>query len=135
MSNIELRVISPEEELFRGESQMVVIPGEEGDFAAMSQHSPLVTFLRPGKIEVYNNSNQVIASYFSGSGFVKVDQNSCIIMTDYVKKLEELDLKSIDSEIKKLQEEITAEVDSSIKEKLIEKSNILLAERDVAKTS
>ena len=31
---------------------MVVVPGEDGDFAAMFEHAPLITYLRPGKLEV-----------------------------------------------------------------------------------
>ena len=52
MQNMDVSIISPEEEIYKGYAEMVVIPGEDGDFAAMYQHAPLITYLRPGKLEV-----------------------------------------------------------------------------------
>ena len=65
-------------------------PGEDGDFAAMHLHSPTITYLRPGKIEVIDENSNLVSAFFTGSGFVKLNQNSCIIMTDYIKKLEDI---------------------------------------------
>ena len=31
---------------------MVVLPGEDGDFSVLSEHAPIITYLRPGKITI-----------------------------------------------------------------------------------
>ena len=58
MQTMNVSIISPEEEIYKGLAEMVVVPGEDGDFAAMFEHAPLITYLRPGKLEVIEEENR-----------------------------------------------------------------------------
>ena len=71
---------------------MVVLPGEEGDFSVLSEHAPIITYLRPGKITIIEEKNKEHI-YFVGSGFVKVENNNCQVLVDYIKKSNDFDLK------------------------------------------
>jgi F-type H+-transporting ATPase subunit epsilon len=44
---INLKVVSPQKVIFEKEVEMAVLPGAEGDFAAMENHSPFISSLRP----------------------------------------------------------------------------------------
>ncbi|MFA5898583.1 MAG: F0F1 ATP synthase subunit epsilon [Hyphomicrobium sp.] len=48
--NFEL--VTPERLVFSGEASQVVVPGAEGDFAVLSGHSPFISTLRPGILDV-----------------------------------------------------------------------------------
>lgn len=48
--NFEL--VTPERLVFAGEASQVVVPGAEGDFAVLAGHSPFISTLRPGILEV-----------------------------------------------------------------------------------
>ncbi|MDP1879059.1 MAG: ATP synthase F1 subunit epsilon, partial [Actinomycetota bacterium] len=48
--NFEL--VTPERLVFSGEATQVVVPGSEGDFAVLAGHSPFISTLRPGILEV-----------------------------------------------------------------------------------
>jgi F-type H+-transporting ATPase subunit epsilon len=48
--NFEL--VTPERLVFAGEAQQVVVPGAEGDFAVLAGHSPFISTLRPGILDV-----------------------------------------------------------------------------------
>ena len=48
--NFEL--VTPERLVFSGEATQVVVPGSEGDFAVLVGHSPFISTLRPGILEV-----------------------------------------------------------------------------------
>ncbi len=48
--NFEL--VTPERLVFSGEATQVVVPGAEGDFAVLAGHSPFISTLRPGILEV-----------------------------------------------------------------------------------
>src|SRR3990170_5202451 len=48
--NFEL--VTPERLVFSGEASQVVVPGAEGDFAVLAGHSPFISTLRPGILEV-----------------------------------------------------------------------------------
>ena len=40
---INLKVVSPQKVIFEKEVEMAVLPGAEGDFAAMPNHSPFIS--------------------------------------------------------------------------------------------
>ena len=58
MQIMNVSIISPEEEIYNGSAEMVVVPGEDGDFAAMYDHAPLITYLRPGKLEIIEDEQK-----------------------------------------------------------------------------
>jgi len=124
LENLELKLISPDKEYYNGPANMVVIPGEEGDFSAMKDHAPIVTYLRPGKLEIFNNEADNI-SFFVGSGFVKVLDNRCLILVDYIKEIAEIDKKILDKEIEDIENKIEKEKDKTLLKKLILKKKIL----------
>ena len=73
--SLKTQIISPDDEIFDGDTDMVVLPGEDGDFAAMYEHAPIITFLRPGKVEVFSKEEKV--AFFVSGGFVKIQNNNC----------------------------------------------------------
>ena len=60
---IELKVVSPQKVIFQKEVEMAVLPGAEGDFAAMQNHSPFISSLRPGQMAIMSN-NKTEESFF-----------------------------------------------------------------------
>ena len=124
MVDFELKLISPEEQHYNGNVYMVVLPGEDGDFAAMSQHAPLITYLRPGKLDIIEAEEQK-KSYFVSGGFVKVEQKVCLVMVDYIKSIEQLNKIEIEKEIAVFEEKFAKEEDKTLKNKFTSKISIL----------
>ena len=131
MTELELKLISPEKEYYSGTTEMVVVPAEEGYFAAMKDHSPLVTFLRPGKIEIYNKQ-KVEKIFFVGGGFVKVAENLCLILVDYIKEPNQIDKNILKKELKNIDESINNAKDSTLLNKLLLKKKILEEEYQIS---
>lgn len=130
MNNLELKLISPDKEYYNGNVDMVVIPGEEGDFSAMKEHAPIITFLRPGMIEVFNE-DKLESSYFVGGGFVKILDNKCLVLVDYIKSKSDLDKKETEQEINIINEKIEHEKNVNLLEKLKLKKKILQEEHQI----
>tara|TARA_A100001011_G_scaffold9524_1_gene10665 strand:+ start:10075 stop:10488 length:414 start_codon:yes stop_codon:yes gene_type:complete len=127
---IKTQIISPDKEIYNGSSEMVVLPGEEGDFAAMYEHAPLITFLRPGKIEIFLISEKEKLDYFVSGGFVKVQDNKCIVMVDYIKKINEINIKDNEKKISDLLLKLDKENDSINKNLLLSEIEILKSENE-----
>ena len=53
MNTIQVEIVSAERALFSGEATMVVAPGKDGDLGIAPRHTPLLTSLRPGDIQVF----------------------------------------------------------------------------------
>ena len=49
MSTFPLRISSPDGDLFRGDAEMLILRGTEGDLAIMAGHIPFVTAVVQGK--------------------------------------------------------------------------------------
>ena len=128
MQTMNVSIISPEEEIYRGSAEMVVVPGEDGDFAAMFEHAPLITYLRPGKLEVIQEEKKEKIAYFVRGGFVKVQENQCLIMVDFIKNVKDINVSVNENEISSLRSKLILETSESIKEGLSKSIELLETE-------
>ena len=56
---MQVDIVTPEKVLFKdNDVPMVTIPGIEGQMGILDNHVPIVTFLRPGVINVENKNNK-----------------------------------------------------------------------------
>ena len=74
-------LITPNKNLISGESEMVVVPGEEGDFGVLPNHSNLISQIRPGILKIFKN-NKIDKSFFLYSGFAEVSDNKLIVLSE-----------------------------------------------------
>ena len=56
-----LEIITPEKKVFQGEVNSVQLPGSNGKFEVLNNHSPIVSTLTKGHLRVidYNNETQL----------------------------------------------------------------------------
>ena len=86
---IELKVVSTQKVIFQKEVEMAVLPGTEGDFAAMPGHSPFISSLRPGQMVIMSN-NKVEESFFVSGGLVMLKEKVCEVLVDQIESLMEI---------------------------------------------
>ena len=86
---INLKVVSPQKVIFEKEVEMAVLPGAEGDFAAMENHSPFISSLRPGQMAIMAN-NQLQESFFVSGGLVMLKDKTCEVLVDQIESLGEI---------------------------------------------
>ena len=116
---LKTQIISPDDKIFDGNTEMVVLPGEDGDFAAMYEHAPIITFLRPGKIEVFSEELKEKNRFFVSGGFVKIQNNKCIVMVDYIKNTNEINIKENEKKISELLLKLEKEEDQTTRGDLL----------------
>ena len=124
MANFSLQLVSPDTDYFVGTIDMVVLPGENGDFTVLPEHAPIITYLRPGKISIFEEHKKE-HSYFVGSGFVKVQNNNCQVLVDYIKTFTDINVEESKKELSKILSEIENEKNELKVQNLIEKKEIL----------
>ena len=86
---IELKVVSTQKVIFQKEVEMAVLPGTEGDFAAMPGHSPFISSLRPGQM-VIMSKNKVEESFFVSGGLVMLKEKVCEVLVDQIEPLSDI---------------------------------------------
>jgi F-type H+-transporting ATPase subunit epsilon len=85
----EFELVSPEKLLISQPAEMVVVPGTEGDFGALPRHSPMITGVRPGVIEVYENG-RVEKRIFVAGGFAEVNETRITVLAEEAIPLSDL---------------------------------------------
>ena len=90
MSAIKLEIVSAETAIFSGEATMVVAPGKDGDLGIAPKHTPLLTTLRPGEIEVHKEGEDKEYIYVTG-GILAVQPHMVTILADSATHSDELD--------------------------------------------
>ena len=97
-------LITPSKTLVSNEFDMVVVPGAEGDFGVLQNHSNLISMLRPGILKTYNN-NKVDKEFFLYSGFADVTSDKLTVLSDIALEKNEFDLKFEKENLVRLEQE------------------------------
>ena len=103
MESFNYKVVTPERIFLEGEASMVVVPGVEGDIGFLSNHSSLITSIRPGMIKV-NDSSEKENSLFVEEGFVKFSNNELLVVAIGVDNEESINSEFINEKINRLTE-------------------------------
>jgi F-type H+-transporting ATPase subunit epsilon len=86
---VTLEIVSPAKLLVSRDVEMVVMPGYEGDLAAMPNHAPMITLLRGGVVTIYEAGSPT-DRFFVGGGFAEITPDRCTILADDVMPVSEL---------------------------------------------
>jgi F-type H+-transporting ATPase subunit epsilon len=78
---VAFELVSPERLLLSEEVDMVVMPGEEGDFGVLNRHAPMISTLRPGVIQVHDGGS-VTERIFVAGGFAEVTPERCTVLAE-----------------------------------------------------
>lgn len=95
-------LIKPNREIISGEFEMVVVPGEDGDFGVLPNHSNLISQIRPGILKIYKN-NKIDKSFFLYSGFAEVSDNNLIVLSETAFDVNDFKLNNFKDNISKFE--------------------------------
>ena len=89
-----IEIISPDSSIIKTETSEVVIPSFEGEMGILKDHIPLITFLRPGLINIKTNTDQ---KFFVEEGTVEFSNNNLLILTSTAKEVTKMNKKFVDT--------------------------------------
>ena len=79
--NFNTEIISPEKILLTDKTDSVTIPSFEGEMTILANHISLITFLRPGIIEINGTKKN---KYFLEEGTVEFSNNNLVILSSTI---------------------------------------------------
>ena len=115
-SKLQFDLVTPETLLLSTQADMVNVPGVEGDFGVMVQHSPLMSLVRAGVIYVENDKER--QGYFVRGGFANATPAHVTILAEHVLPLKDLTMATLEAEIKAVKE--SAEDSQQAKQDIID---------------
>src|SRR6188474_3086459 len=88
---IHVDVVSAEEQIFSGEAEFVVLPGESGELGIYPRHTPLITRIRPGSVRIKIPNQQDEQLIFVAGGILEVQPNVITVLADTAIRGHDLD--------------------------------------------
>ncbi|QEL66574.1 F-type H+-transporting ATPase subunit epsilon [Oryzomicrobium terrae] len=78
---VHVDVVSAEEQIYSGEAEYVVLPGEAGELGIWPRHTPLLTRIKPGAVRIKVPDGEAEVIYVSG-GMLEVQPNMVTVLAD-----------------------------------------------------
>ena len=79
---LKFDLVSPERLVLSAEVDAVQVPGAEGDFGVLPNHSPVMAMLRPGTLTVENGGKS--QSFELDGGFVDVTPEGVTVLAETI---------------------------------------------------
>ena len=88
---IQVDIVTPEKKIFSENNVLSAnVPGIEGDLEILSNHIPIITFLKPGRINIEAEGSK--KSFFISDGVLEFNSNVLTILVSEI-----FDTMAIDS--------------------------------------
>lgn len=120
-------LVSPEALVLGGEASEVVVPGSEGYFTVLAKHSPFMTTVKPGIVDVKMSDGEAKQIFVRG-GFADVSPDGFTLLAEEATMLEDFDLEKLEQSIQDARDDVK---DSEGDKK--EKAEALLAQLEECK--
>lgn len=100
---IQVEIVTPRRQLFKGEAQMITMPGIEGEMGVLGGHAPLLTTLNIGEITLQRADGETEYIAVSG-GVVEVRPDKVIILARSAERAEDIDVARAEAALARAQE-------------------------------
>lgn len=103
-ATIHVDVVSAEESIFSGEAEFVVLPGEAGELGIYPRHTPLITRIKPGTVEITPAGGGEKQLIFVAGGILEVQPKVVTVLADTAIRGADLDEAKASEALRRAQE-------------------------------
>jgi F-type H+-transporting ATPase subunit epsilon len=103
--NITLEVVTPDKSVVSEEAQIVVAPGEYGEFGVLIGHTSFLTTLKIGMLR-YKDSGGGERIVFVNGGFAEVLPRKVTILADSADRRKDIDVERARAALKRAEERL-----------------------------
>jgi F-type H+-transporting ATPase subunit epsilon len=116
MPVLQVAVVTGEKEIYRGEADMVVAPGTEGEMGILPQHAALLTSLKTGEMRIKLGDAE--EALFVSGGFLEVYNDTVTVLADVAEHAEEIDAQRAQDARQRAQERLAGAQDERERRRL-----------------
>jgi F-type H+-transporting ATPase subunit epsilon len=88
---LHVDVVSAEEQIYSGEAEFVVLPGEAGELGIYPRHTPLITRIKPGAVRIKVPGQAEEEFVFVAGGVLEVQPRVVTVLADTAIRGKDLD--------------------------------------------
>ncbi len=105
MSTLHLEIVTIERKVFDDHVNMVIAPGSEGVMGILPRHTPLLTALSYGELQL-KREGQEDEFYAIGGGFMEVQPNHVIVLANSAEQSDVIDVSRAEKARRRAEERI-----------------------------
>lgn len=102
MSQLHLKIVTPEKLLIDEEVSQVNAPTEEGEIGILPNHVNLMAKLKPGELVIKKGGKEERLAI--GDGFLQMTDNTLTVMTDLATYAQDIDEKAVEEAKKRAEQ-------------------------------
>ena len=102
---IHLEVVTPERSVVSDEAQIVMAPGELGEFGVLSGHTPFMTSLKVGTVR-YEDAGGTERFIFVSGGFAEALPDRVTILADSAERRKDIDIERAKSALQRAEDRL-----------------------------
>jgi len=76
-----VEIIDPDKTIFKGEAELIQLPGKDGSFEVLNNHAPLIAVLKAGKVKLVDKTKNIEFFEIKG-GVIEVLRNKVLILAE-----------------------------------------------------
>ena len=100
----KIEIVNPDKSfLLKEDVTEVIVPAFEGEIGILKDHISIISFLKPGIIKIYSNSDE--ERYYVEDGIIEFKNNNLSVLTSYIFNLKEIEKNKIQELLKIAEEE------------------------------
>ena len=105
IEEFKIEIVNPERSFFSKEDVTeVVVPAYEGEMGILKDHISIISFLKPGIINLISSSGE--EKYFVEDGIIEFKNNNLSVLTSSIFNLKDIDKGKIVELLKETEEEL-----------------------------
>jgi F-type H+-transporting ATPase subunit epsilon len=114
VTQLNLKIVTPEKEIYNELVDMVNLTSEEGQLGILPGHAALMAKLEPGELKIKKGGKEEVLA--TGDGFIQISNNTLTILTDLAVDEDNIDEKAV--------EEARKRAEAALGEKLTEEEYV-----------
>jgi F-type H+-transporting ATPase subunit epsilon len=103
-NTLHVDVVSAEEQIYSGEAEFVVLPGEAGELGIYPRHTPLITRIKPGAVRIKVPGQAEEEFVFVAGGILEVQPKVVTVLADTAIRGGDLDEAKANEALKRAEE-------------------------------
>ncbi len=99
---MQFRIITPMRTALEAEVTLIRVPASKGEMEVLPGHASIITSVANGEL-TYICPGQEAESLFVGGGFLQVDNDDVLLVTDTALSVDEIDTSSVEAALERAQ--------------------------------
>jgi F-type H+-transporting ATPase subunit epsilon len=96
---LDVRVVTPEGTLYRGEASFVAAPASDGEVGVLPSHTPLISRLGTGVLRVNPKDGSAPVKFAVRGGFLQVVKNHVTLLATEAATREQTDFSALQAQL------------------------------------